>query len=47
PQEAITRYRDNPAGEKVYTNYAKCVGCHLCSLVCPCGYIQMGMGDGL
>lgn len=47
PQEAITRFRDNPAGEKVYTNYAKCVGCHLCSLVCPCGYIQMGMGDGL
>jgi NADPH-dependent glutamate synthase beta subunit-like oxidoreductase len=47
PQEAITRYRDNPAGEKVYTNYSKCVGCHLCSLVCPCGYIQMGMGDGL
>ncbi|NTW46776.1 MAG: 4Fe-4S binding protein, partial [Chlorobaculum sp.] len=41
------RYRDNPAGEKVYTNYSKCVGCHLCSLVCPCGYIQMGMGDGL
>jgi NADPH-dependent glutamate synthase beta subunit-like oxidoreductase len=47
PQEAIVRYRDNPAGEKVYTNYSKCVGCHLCSLVCPCGYIQMGMGDGL
>jgi NADPH-dependent glutamate synthase beta subunit-like oxidoreductase len=47
PQEAIVRYRDNPAGEKVYTNYSKCVGCHLCHLVCPCGYIQMGMGDGL
>jgi NADPH-dependent glutamate synthase beta subunit-like oxidoreductase len=47
PQEAISRFRDNPAGEKVYTNYAKCVGCHICSLVCPCGYIQMGMGDGL
>ena len=47
PQEAISRFRDNPAGEKVYTNYSKCVGCHLCHLVCPCGYIQMGMGDGL
>lgn len=47
PQEAISRFRDNPAGEKVYTNYSKCVGCHICSLVCPCGYIQMGMGDGL
>jgi len=47
PQEAITRFRDNPSGEVVYTNYSKCVGCHLCSLVCPSGYIQMGMGDGL
>ncbi|NTU92468.1 MAG: NAD(P)-binding protein [Chlorobiaceae bacterium] len=47
PQEAISRYRDNPAGEKVYTHYSKCVGCHLCSLVCPSGFIQMGMGDGL
>jgi len=47
PQEAISRYRENPAGEKVYTHYSKCVGCHLCSLVCPSGYIQMGMGDGL
>uniref|UniRef100_Q3AP73 Iron-sulfur cluster-binding protein, GltD family n=1 Tax=Chlorobium chlorochromatii (strain CaD3) TaxID=340177 RepID=Q3AP73_CHLCH len=47
PQEAISRFRDNPVGEVVYTNYDKCVGCHLCSLVCPSGYIQMGMGDGL
>ncbi len=47
PQEAVSRFRDNPEGEKVYTDYAKCVGCHICSLVCPSGYIQMGMGDGL
>ncbi len=47
PQEAITRFRDNPPGEVVYTNYSRCVGCHLCSLVCPSGYIQMGMGEGL
>ena len=47
PQEAVTRFRDNPTGEVVYTNYEKCVGCHLCSLVCPSGYIQMGMGEGL
>jgi NADPH-dependent glutamate synthase beta subunit-like oxidoreductase len=47
PQEAVTRFRDNPPGEVVYTDYSKCVGCHLCSLVCPSGYIQMGMGDGL
>ena len=47
PQEAVTRLRDNPPGEVVYTNYSRCVGCHICSLVCPSGYIQMGMGDGL
>ncbi|MEE9904789.1 MAG: NAD(P)-binding protein [Chlorobium sp.] len=47
PQEAVSRFRDNPEGEKVYTDYSKCVGCHICSLVCPSGYIQMGMGDGL
>ncbi|KZK74963.1 MAG: glutamate synthase [Pelodictyon luteolum] len=47
PQEAVLRHRDNPAGEKVETDYVKCVGCHICSLVCPSGYIQMGMGDGL
>jgi NADPH-dependent glutamate synthase beta subunit-like oxidoreductase len=47
PQEAIKRYKDNPPGEVVYTNYMKCIGCHICSLVCPSGYIQMGMGEGL
>lgn len=47
PQTAVSRFRDNPEGEKVYTDYSKCVGCHICSLVCPSGYIQMGMGDGL
>ena len=47
PQEAVTRFKENPPGEVVYTNYSKCVGCHLCSLVCPSGFIQMGMGEGL
>ena len=47
PQEAISRYKDNPIGEVMYTHYTKCVGCHLCALVCPTGYIQMGMGEGL
>ena len=47
PQEAISRYKDNPIGEVMYTPYTKCVGCHLCALVCPTGYIQMGMGEGL
>jgi|TARA_B110000881_G_scaffold32171_1_gene24581 NADPH-dependent glutamate synthase beta subunit-like oxidoreductase len=47
PQDAISRYRKNPIGEVMYTHYTKCVGCHLCAQVCPTGYIQMGMGDGL
>ena len=47
PQEAISRYKDNPVGEVMYTDYKKCIGCHLCNLVCPTGFIQMGMGDGL
>jgi len=44
PQEAVKRFKENPPGEMVYTNYAKCIGCHICSLVCPSGFIQMGMG---
>ena len=47
PQDAISRYKQNPVGEVMYTHYTKCVGCHLCQMVCPTGYIQMGMGDGL
>lgn len=47
PQTAISRFPHNPVGEAMYTDYNKCVGCHLCSLICPCAYIQMGMGEGL
>ena len=47
PQDAISRYKQNPVGEVMYTHYTKCVGCHICQMVCPTGYIQMGMGDGL
>lgn len=45
PQEAIEFNRNNPIGETMFTQYKKCVGCHICSEVCPCGYIDMGMGD--
>jgi dissimilatory sulfite reductase flavoprotein subunit len=45
PQRAIVEYPQNPIGEVMYTNYNKCVGCHLCAQACPCGFIQMGMGD--
>ncbi|MEI7787896.1 MAG: 4Fe-4S dicluster domain-containing protein, partial [Chlorobiaceae bacterium] len=47
PQDAVKRFKENPSGEVVYTDYTQCVGCHICSLVCPSGYIQMGMGEGL
>lgn len=47
PQSAIRDFPDNPVGEVMYTSYSKCVGCHICSQACPCGYIQMGMGAEL
>jgi len=46
-QKYLSRYKQNPVGEVMYTHYTKCVGCHICQMVCPTGYIQMGMGDGL
>ncbi len=47
PQEAITKFKKNPIGEVMFTIYDKCVGCHICAEVCPCGYIHMGMGEDL
>lgn len=47
PQTAIVEFPQNPTGEVMYTNYTKCVGCHICSQACPCGYIQMGMSEEL
>ncbi|HBG21384.1 MAG TPA: glutamate synthase, partial [Desulfobulbaceae bacterium] len=47
PQRAIEEFPENPTGEVMYTHYTRCVGCHICSLACPCGYIQMGMSDEL
>lgn len=44
PQDAITRFKSNPEGEVMFTYYELCVGCHICSEVCPTGYIDMGMG---
>ncbi|MBF0453428.1 MAG: NAD(P)-binding protein [Magnetococcales bacterium] len=44
PQEAIVKFRGNPEGEVMYTEYQRCVGCHICAEVCPTGYIDMGMG---
>jgi NADPH-dependent glutamate synthase beta subunit-like oxidoreductase/Pyruvate/2-oxoacid:ferredoxin oxidoreductase delta subunit len=47
PQKAISDFPENPVGEVMYTDYNKCIGCHICAQTCPCGYIKMGMGDGL
>jgi len=47
PQEAIKMFRTNPTGEVMFTDYSKCVGCHICAEVCPCGFIEMGMGEDL
>ena len=47
PQEAIFRVpkAKRTVGRFVDTDYAKCVGCHICADVCPTGYIQMGLGE--
>ena len=47
PQDAIARVPKNERapGRYVETDYAKCVGCHICRDVCPSGYIQMGLGE--
>ncbi len=47
PQGAITAFPGNSIGEVMYTDYNKCVGCHLCAQTCPCNYIRMGMADDL
>ena len=47
PQEAVKKTPKDQAttGRYVYTDYDKCIGCHICADVCPTGYIQMGMGE--
>ncbi|MEJ2362253.1 MAG: NAD(P)-binding protein [Gammaproteobacteria bacterium] len=47
PQDAIFRVKKSEAtmGRYVDTDYAKCVGCHICADVCPTGYIDMAMGE--
>ncbi|GAB6041349.1 NAD(P)-binding protein [Endothiovibrio diazotrophicus] len=47
PQDAVqkTPRGESTTGRYVFTDYSKCIGCHICADVCPTGYIQMGMGD--
>ena len=44
PREAISRSLKREPGKVMFTDYTRCNGCHICSEVCPCGYIHMGMG---
>lgn len=44
PFEAIDKDMKMPQGFVMFTDYTKCVGCHICAESCPCGYIEMGMG---
>ncbi|MEK8018569.1 MAG: NAD(P)-binding protein [Candidatus Parabeggiatoa sp.] len=47
PQEAVKRTpkKESTTGRYVYTDYNRCIGCHICADVCPTGYINMGLGE--
>jgi len=47
PQDAVKKTPKAQAttGRYVYTDYDRCIGCHICKDVCPTGYIDMGLGD--
>jgi NADPH-dependent glutamate synthase beta subunit-like oxidoreductase len=47
PQTAVQRVpkKERATGRYVYTDYTRCIGCHICADVCPTGYIQMGLGE--
>ncbi len=47
PQDAVHRTpkKERTFGRYVYTEYSRCIGCHICRDVCPTGYIQMGLGE--
>jgi Pyruvate/2-oxoacid:ferredoxin oxidoreductase delta subunit len=47
PQDAVFRVNKDQktTGRYVDTDYAKCIGCHICADVCPTGYIKMGLGE--
>nr|VFK41134.1 MAG: NADPH-dependent glutamate synthase beta chain [Candidatus Kentron sp. SD]VFK46293.1 MAG: NADPH-dependent glutamate synthase beta chain [Candidatus Kentron sp. SD]VFK79981.1 MAG: NADPH-dependent glutamate synthase beta chain [Candidatus Kentron sp. SD] len=47
PQDAVFRVKKGKSttGRYVDTDYARCIGCHICADVCPTGYIDMGLGE--
>jgi NADPH-dependent glutamate synthase beta subunit-like oxidoreductase len=47
PQTAVKKVpkAQHAIGRYVFTDYNRCIGCHVCRDVCPTGYIQMGLGE--
>ncbi len=47
PQIAVKKVpkAQSTMGRYVYTDYDRCIGCHICADVCPTGYIKMGLGE--
>ncbi len=47
PQTAVKKVSkaERAIGRYVFTDYSRCIGCHVCRDVCPTGYIQMGLGE--
>lgn len=47
PQDAVHRVKksERTMGRYVYTDYTRCIGCHICAEVCPTGYIDMALGE--
>ncbi|RKZ92789.1 MAG: glutamate synthase [Candidatus Parabeggiatoa sp. nov. 1] len=47
PQDAVKRTpkKESTTGRYVFTDYSRCIGCHICAEVCPTGYINMGLGE--
>ncbi|MDA3868970.1 MAG: NAD(P)-binding protein [Gammaproteobacteria bacterium] len=48
PHDAVFKVNkdQHTTGRYVDTDYNKCIGCHICSDVCPTGYIDMALGEG-
>ena len=47
PQKAVKKVpkAQHAVGRYVFTDYSRCIGCHICHDVCPTGYIEMGLGE--
>jgi len=47
PQDAVHRTpkSERTMGRYVFTDYTRCIGCHICADVCPTGYIDMALGE--